>query len=150
MDFSSACEPWAVAASSGQEGRTGESASPSDPAPNGHRFRPADRVLRSSDFERIYKEGKRVACPAYALFTLPNGLGRSRLGLTVTRKFGNSPERNRHKRIVREIFRKNRPAFGDMRDYVVNIRSGAIRLSYQELEKDLLRTISRLNPKASS
>ena len=150
MGFLYACEPWGAAASSGQEGRTGESASPSEPAPCGHRFRQADRVLRSSDFERIYKEGKRVTSAAYAIFTLANDLGRARLGLTVTRKFGNSPQRNRHKRIVREIFRKNRSAFGETLDYVVNIRTGAIHRSYKELEQDLVRAVSRLLPKAAS
>ena len=110
----------------------------------GQTFRAADRVLRSSDFERIYRNGKRLVCASYAIFVLANGeLGRSRLGLTVTRKFGGAVERNRSKRIVREIFRKNRGVFADKDDYIVNIRSGASLKSYQELERELLAAVMR-------
>src|SRR6478672_7888645 len=78
------------------------------PSVAGQTFRAADRVLRATDFERIYRSGRRLVCPSYAVFVLPNGIGRSRLGLTVTRKFGGAVKRNRNKRIVREIFRRNR------------------------------------------
>ena len=87
---------------------------------------------------------------SFAVFTLPNTLGRSRLGLTVTRKFGNAVLRNRHKRIVREIFRKNRVAFDDARDYVINIRSSAAGRPYSLLESELVRTVARVRPRAGS
>lgn len=150
MDFSSACEPRVVAASSRPEGRTVASASPSDPTRSGQRFRRADRILRSTDFERVYKEGARVTSASFAVFALPNTLGRSRLGLTVTRKFGNAVLRNRHKRIVREIFRKNRVAFDDARDYVINIRSSAAGRPYRLLESELTCTVAKIKPRAGS
>ena len=133
-----------AAESSKQEGRTAGSASRSETAPVGRQFRPADRVRRSSDFERIYKQGSRSASASFAVFSLPNDLGWPRLGLTVTRKFGPAVKRNRYKRIVREIFRKNRDAFGVSRDYVVNIRSSALGRPYATLESELVRTVSRL------
>lgn len=147
MVFSSGCAPRVAAASSRQEGRTGESASLSDPALPGERFRPSDRVLRSTEFERIYSEGRRSTCASFAVFMLPNSLGRSRLGMTVTRKFGSAVMRNRYKRIVREIFRKNRDIFGDARDFVVNIRSGAAERAYATLEEELLTTVASVRPR---
>jgi ribonuclease P protein component len=129
--------------SSRRGGRAGASASPSDGGRDGQSFRPADRILRSTDFERVYKEGRRSAGRSFAVFARPNGIGRARLGLTVTRKFGGSVQRNRVKRIVREIFRKNRAAFGTACDFVVNARSAGADRTYAELETELLHAITR-------
>jgi ribonuclease P protein component len=83
------------------------------------------------------------------LFGLRNELGRSRIGITVTRKFGGSVLRNRSKRIVREIFRRNRSAFGVSYDFVVNVRSGALKRPYRELERELTGLAERLSGSAS-
>lgn len=80
---------------------------------------------------------------SFAVFAMPNALGRSRLGLTVTRKFGCAVLRNRYKRIVREIFRRNRQVFGDRRDYIVNIRPSAAARSFTALESELLSIAER-------
>jgi len=72
-------------------------------------------------------------------------LGRSRLGITVTRKFGGAVLRNRSKRIVREIFRRNRDAFGVACDFVVNVRTGALERPYGELERELTDLAVRLS-----
>jgi ribonuclease P protein component len=71
-------------------------------------------------------------------------LERSRLGITVTRKFGGAVLRNRSKRIVREIFRRNRDAFGASCDFVVNVRTGALMRPYGELERELTGLAERL------
>jgi len=133
-----------AATSSGEEGPTDASASPPRPARRSQRFRPADKVLRSTDFERIYREGRRQTGPSFALFGIRTELGRSRLGITVTRKFGGAVLRNRSKRIVREIFRRNRDAFGVSCDFVVNVRSGALKRPYGELERELTALAERL------
>ena len=133
-----------AATSSSEEEPKVASGSPPRPSPRSQTFQAADRVLRSADFERIYRDGKRLSGPSFAVFILPNGLERSRLGLTVTRKLGNAVVRNRSKRIVREIFRKNRQAFGRGRDFIVNIRSGALERDYAGLERELVEIASRL------
>ena len=133
-----------AATSSGEEGPTDASASPPRSAGRSQRFRPADRVLRSSDFERIYRKGRKQIGPSFALFGIRNEHGRSRIGITVTRKFGGAVLRNRSKRIVREIFRRNRDAFGATCDFVVNVRSGALTRPYAELERELKGLAERL------
>src|SRR2546422_426296 len=145
MDSSSGCGRRVVAGSSRRDARTAASASASEPERNGQRFRPADRVLRSTEFERIYRDGVRLTSASFAVFALPNRIGRSRLGLTVTRKFGPAVLRNRYKRIAREIFRKNRTAFGDSYDFVLNLRAGAAGRTYAALETELIRTVARVH-----
>ena len=145
MDSLSGCERRVVAESSRPDALAAASASASEPARNGQRFGPADRVLRSSQFERIYRDGVRQTSASFAVFALPNQVGRSRLGLTVTRKFGPAVLRNRYKRIVREIFRKNRTAFGNSHDFVLNLRAGAAGRTYAALETELTRIAARVH-----
>ena len=53
----------------------------------------------------------------------PNGLDRSRLGLSVGRKLGTAAARNRAKRLVREAFRLDQALWPPGLDYVVGVRS---------------------------
>ena len=68
---------------------------------------PAKRSLRRSDFRRITRQRRRVVTDFFLVFSDqrvdPRG---PRLGITVTRRVGNSVRRNRIKRLVREWFRQ--------------------------------------------
>jgi len=71
-------------------------------------FAAADRLHRSAEFLRLQRDGVRFQSPHFALYagSLDDAPGRSRLGVTVSRRIGNSVVRNRVKRRVREIFRQ--------------------------------------------
>lgn len=65
---------------------------------------------------------------------LPRGDdGPPRIGITVTRKVGNAVQRNRVKRVVREVFRRNRERFPRGCDIVWIARDGAPDLGYDEV-----------------
>ncbi|MEK7866869.1 MAG: ribonuclease P protein component [Planctomycetota bacterium] len=66
------------------------------------------RILRKRDFQRVFDGHQAVKGPAMTLLYLPNGLEESRIGLVVGKKLGNSPQRNRIKRVLREAFRLHR------------------------------------------
>jgi ribonuclease P protein component len=83
------------------------------------------------------------------VFLLPNELGRARLGITTTRRVGSSVVRNRMKRMVREVFRRNRDRFGEL-DVLVHVRVGAGRLPFRVLRNDLLGTLRRARARVSS
>lgn len=77
--------------------------------------------------------GDRVANPYFVLHwadqsrTLSPLSGPSapkvRMAVRVSRRFGSAPQRNRAKRIVREIFRREKPHFKSGTDFIVSIRS---------------------------
>ncbi len=69
----------------------------------------------------------------------PNRLGRTRLGIAVSRKFGKSVQRNRIKRLVREVFRRNRGLFPDFTDIVVVPKRTSIRFYYAGLVEEIRR-----------
>jgi len=66
------------------------------------------RVLTGAEFERIFKTGRRTALPPLALHVLADD-GPARLGLVVSRKVDKrAAQRNRIKRVVRDVFRLTR------------------------------------------
>jgi ribonuclease P protein component len=76
--------------------------------PTSLRFPKSARILRSSDFRKVYQEGLRISGPYFAAFCLQvprdENLG-PRLGFTVPRAFGKAVSRNRVKRRLREALR---------------------------------------------
>ena len=71
-------------------------------------FAAVDRLHRSAEFLRLQRNGVRFQSPHFVLYAgnLDREPSRSRLGVTVSRRIGNAVVRNRVKRRVREIFRK--------------------------------------------
>ncbi len=105
------------------------------------RFRPDERIRRRADFEQVYKRGLRVHGRYSTLFLLPNGRTTSRLGIAATRKLGGAVRRNRAKRLIREIFRRNKVAAGY--DLVVVPKRELFDASLEALEAEYGSLVTR-------
>jgi ribonuclease P protein component len=68
----------------------------------------ADRILKRREFIALSNSGRRIQNEQFIAIFSPNQRGRSRIGITVTKKVGPAVKRNRIKRLVREHFRLNR------------------------------------------
>jgi len=66
-----------------------------------------------------------------------NGLGITRLGLTVSRKTGNAVKRNRVKRLIREFFRLNDTYFPQGYDIVITAKKDASYLDLRKIKNEL-------------
>ena len=62
------------------------------------RYRP---IRRNFEFGRVYHKGKAYVHPQLVLYVLKNKSGRTRVGLTATKKIGHAVQRNRARRIMR-------------------------------------------------
>lgn len=65
----------------------------------------------------MFEDGQRWACGSFVLIYKQNDLQCDRLGVIVSKRIGNAVERNRAKRIYRELFRCNidrNPPFFDI------------------------------------
>ena len=105
------------------------------------KFRPGQRIRRHADFQDVYEHGARVSGRYYTLFTKPNGLETSRLGIAATKRLGGAVIRNRAKRLIREVFRRNDipPGF----DIIVVPRRELLSTSLTALEAEYRATLAR-------
>jgi ribonuclease P protein component len=94
------------------------------------KFPRAARVRRRREFTRIQGEGLRVHTDAFTIVVSSAEGGRARLGLTVSKKVGNSVVRNRVRRVLREIFRR-RAAELPAIDLVIIAKPSAATLAAQ-------------------
>ena len=101
----------------------------------------AERVRRRPDFERAYSNGFRIHARFMTLFVVANGGNAARLGVAATRKLGSAVERNRAKRLVRELFRRHKVGGG--LDIVVVPRREMLDASFASLETDYTSALER-------
>jgi ribonuclease P protein component len=101
----------------------------------------AERIRRRPEFERVYKDGARVHGRFMTLFVLQNGGTTPRFGVAATRKLGSAVERNRAKRLAREMFRRHKLAAG--LDIVVVPRREMLDAPFASLETDYLAVLER-------
>ena len=114
-------------------------------AARGEQFGRLDRLHHRKEFDAIYSRGVRVSGPHFVLFILPNSVGRSRLGVTLSRKVGNAVVRNQARRRMREIFRKRRGVLGATVDIVVHAKPEIARTPLAILEGEFLECIARFD-----
>ncbi len=116
------------------------------------KFRKEDRLRKTAEFQRVYADRKSVADNVLIVYGSPNGLGRMRLGLSVSRKVGNAVIRNRWKRLIREAFRLFiLPAEIIVGlDLVVIPQKGIAPVPFKDLHKSLQKNVERLRRKFAS
>jgi ribonuclease P protein component len=87
-----------------------------------------ERLRKNEDFQSVYKSGKSFANKYFVIYVSKNQLDINRLGVSVSKKIGNSVVRHRMKRLVKETFRLRKDMSDSGLDIVVIIRKGAEEL----------------------
>lgn len=105
---------------------------------------PLRRLRRRSEFLRAAR-GKRAGRPSFALQAAETGAADAGIGFTVTKKAGNSPERNRIKRRLRAAVTACAGDFAPGRDYVLIGRRELLSAGFADLVRDLKGAIARLD-----
>lgn len=112
----------------------------------GNSFPKSVRILRSADFGRVYHDGFRIAGPYFAAFCLHSAdtTGR-KIGLTLPRALGNSVNRNRMKRRIREAVRLGLGQLEPGWEIVINPRRAAQDAAFEDLTREIERLFARCN-----
>jgi len=110
------------------------------------KFRPAERIRRRAEFQQVYDRGIRIHSRYSTIFLLANALEVGRLGIAATRKLGGAVVRNRAKRLIREVFRRNKIARGF--DVVIVPKRELLDAGLNALEADYRTLLERRLPRA--
>ena len=100
-----------------------------------------ESLKKNDDFRIVYRTGKSYANRYLVMYVKKNSSNINRLGISVSKKVGNSVVRNRLTRLVRESYRllEERIVIGF--DIVVVLRKKAKNIKYSEMESALLNLI---------
>ena len=102
------------------------------------------KSLRNREFSPVYRSGKRAADLCFVLYFLENGTDSNRLGITVSKKIGNSVVRSRVKRIIKEAYRLHEQDLLQGLDIVIVARTAAADKKSTDMEVSLMRLATRL------
>ena len=106
----------------------------------------SDSLKKNNEFQKVYRKGTSQANRYLVMYVLKNRERHmeNRLGISVSKKVGNSVVRHRVTRLVRESYRLNEEAFRQGLDIVVVARPAARGRSYQEIESALMHLAGRM------
>jgi len=110
-------------------------------------FLKTDRILKRDSFRRVYEKGRKIQARYFTAFVLSGSGGHPRLGITATRKTGNSVERNRARRLLREAFRRNKWLVPPGVDIVINVKRPLVEAVYHDVEGDFIAFLERMSVK---
>ena len=96
-------------------------------------FKKADRILKRSEYLALSAGGKKSHNKYFVAAFCPGQHGRSRLGITVTKKVGHAATRNRIKRLTREHFRLFKDKLEINRDINIIAKKGVANISNEEI-----------------
>ena len=104
----------------------------------------SESLKKHKDFQHVYKKGSSYANKYLVMYVLENQTEGNRLGISVSKKVGNSIVRHRLTRLIRESYRLQEDMFSSGRDIVVIARGAAKGKNYRDIESALIH-LARLH-----
>ena len=98
----------------------------------------SESLKKNHQFQFVYKNGRSYANKYLVMIIKENGLGKNRIGISVSKKVGNSVVRHHVTRLIRESYRLHESVFNSGLDIVVLARTGAKGIKYRDIESALL------------
>ena len=98
-------------------------------------------VKEHKSFDEIINTGKYKKGSYFVIYNKDNNINIPRFGIAVSKKSGHAVIRNKLKRVTRMILTTNKNMFKKGFDYIIIVKSNAINMSYEALEKDILNII---------
>ncbi len=98
----------------------------------------SESLKKNRDFQKVYRQGKSYANKYLVMYLIENQTDRNRLGISVSKKVGNSVVRHRMTRLIRESYRLHEEEFHTGYDMVVVVRVNAKEKNYKDMESALL------------
>ena len=102
------------------------------------------RLRKNADFQRVRRLGQSHANRFMVLIALPNKLGHSRFGFSVSKRIGKAVKRNKVKRQMREATRLRMAQIQEGWDLLFIARVPIERAAYKDIERSIEGLLSKL------
>lgn len=107
-------------------------------------------IKKNSEFQRVYKNGKSYANRLLVMYVYPAEKLGLRIGISASKKVGNSVVRHRVTRLVRESFRLHKDEINSDLDIIVAVRAAAKEADFKKIESAYLHLCGLHNIKKES
>jgi len=111
------------------------------------RFPKKKRLLKRRQFLVIKQTTKRIHTKHFLFLWQTNTLSFNRLGITITKRYGNSVERNRIRRLLKEVFRQFWKNVTTNIDLVIIAKTGSPKITFANVQKELTQADQLINQK---
>ena len=103
-------------------------------------------IKKNEEFRRIYRSGKSCANDSLIMYVLKqeDNTENKRIGISASKKIGNSVVRHRIARVLRECFRLHRDELKSGYDIVVIARQPAAAMGYEDMSRAFMDLCSRM------
>ena len=98
----------------------------------------SESLKKNKDFQIVYRTGKSYANRFLVMYIRKNGMNRNRLGISVSKKVGNSVVRHHLTRLIREGYRLQEEHFLCGYDIIAVIRVNAKNSTLADIKSALI------------
>ncbi len=105
----------------------------------------SESLKNNIEFQNVYKHGRSVADRLLVMYVMENNTSGNRIGISVSKKIGNSVVRHHFCRLIREIYRLHENIFNSGLDIVVVARKSAADADYHDFERSFMNLAKRHN-----
>ena len=103
----------------------------------------SESLKKNRDFQRVYRRGKSYANKYLVMYVTENQEEKNRIGISVSKKVGNSIVRHRVVRVVREIMRLHWEDVAQGYDIVIVVRTAAKDSEYNKFESAIIQLLKK-------
>jgi ribonuclease P protein component len=101
----------------------------------------SEMLRNSADFRKTYRQGLSYSNRRFVVYVRKNGLDHNRIGISTSRKYGNAVQRNRIRRVIKELYRAYEGHIVTGHDLVFIPRLGTRGRGLREIEPDFVHLL---------
>lgn len=103
----------------------------------------SESLKKNHQFQNVYNNGRSYANRLFVMYVLENNTNCNRLGISVSKKVGNSVVRSRSKRLIYESYRLNVNDIKPGYDFVFVARSAINEKKYSDVEAAMINLLKK-------
>ncbi|MBR0381193.1 MAG: ribonuclease P protein component [Eubacterium sp.] len=100
-----------------------------------------ESLKKNREFQAVYRQGRSKANRSLVMIVLESSRPGSRVGISVSKKVGNSVVRHRVTRVIREVIRLNQDKIMSGYDIVIVARPSTKGMNYHSMENDVFHLL---------